>query len=82
MTYVSMPEDQWYAFHLAQSIKNAVEYVQRSMSIGIITNWGRVLFSDKSRFNMHTDNRRIWIWRKPEIRYNPQFAWESIMLAV
>ncbi|GFX04881.1 transposable element Tcb2 transposase [Trichonephila clavipes] len=25
--------------------------------------WSNVLFSDESRFSVHTDNRRIFIWR-------------------
>ncbi|GFX18289.1 transposable element Tcb1 transposase [Trichonephila clavipes] len=46
-------------------------------------NWRRnersnVLFSDKSRFSVHPDNRRIFIWRDRGSRNNPAFVHESI----
>ncbi|GFU28212.1 transposable element Tcb2 transposase [Trichonephila clavipes] len=46
-------------------------------------NWGRnewnnVLFSDESRFSVHLDNRRIFIWRDRGSRNNPAFVHESV----
>ncbi|GFV72044.1 transposable element Tcb1 transposase [Trichonephila clavipes] len=46
-------------------------------------NWRRnecsnVLFSDKSRFSVHPDNRRIFIWRDRGRRNNPAFVHESV----
>ncbi|GFX66963.1 transposable element Tcb2 transposase [Trichonephila clavipes] len=45
-------------------------------------NWRRnecsnVLFSDESRFSVHPDNRRIFIWRDRGSRNNPAFVHES-----
>ncbi|GBM31014.1 hypothetical protein AVEN_108923-1 [Araneus ventricosus] len=31
--------------------------------------WGHVLFTDQSRFNIQNDSRRVMIWREPGIRY-------------
>ncbi|GBN86728.1 hypothetical protein AVEN_216611-1 [Araneus ventricosus] len=31
--------------------------------------WGRVLFTDESRFNIQNDSRRAMIWREPGTRY-------------
>ncbi|GFV47703.1 transposable element Tcb2 transposase [Trichonephila clavipes] len=39
--------------------------------------WNNVLFSDESRFPVHTDNRRIFIWRDRGSRNNPAFVHES-----
>ncbi|GFX88576.1 transposable element Tcb2 transposase [Trichonephila clavipes] len=36
--------------------------------------WSNVLFSDESRFSVHSDNRRIFIWRDRGSRNNPAFA--------
>ncbi|UYV83652.1 hypothetical protein LAZ67_23001896 [Cordylochernes scorpioides] len=33
--------------------------------------WANVLFSDKSRFSLNTDSRRVFIWREPGTRYHP-----------
>lgn len=33
--------------------------------------WGRVLFSDESRFSLDSDSRRVLIWREPGSRYQP-----------
>ncbi|GFX55524.1 transposable element Tcb2 transposase [Trichonephila clavipes] len=46
-------------------------------------NWRRnesssVLFSDESRFSVHPDNRRIFIWRDRGSRNNPAFVHESV----
>lgn len=38
--------------------------------------WGRVLFTDESRFTLQPDNRRVRIWRERGTRRNPQFAVE------
>ncbi|GFS83489.1 transposable element Tcb2 transposase [Trichonephila clavipes] len=40
--------------------------------------WSSVLFSDESRFSVHPDNRRIFIWRDRGSRNNPAFVHESI----
>ncbi|GFU88827.1 transposable element Tcb2 transposase [Trichonephila clavipes] len=37
-----------------------------------------VLFSDESRFSVHPDNRRIFIWRDRVSRNNPAFVRESV----
>ncbi|GFW48963.1 transposable element Tcb2 transposase [Trichonephila clavipes] len=36
-----------------------------------INEWSNVLFSDESRFFVHPDNRRVFIWRDRGIRNNP-----------
>ncbi|GFV42438.1 neprilysin-2 [Trichonephila clavipes] len=40
--------------------------------------WSNVLFSDKSRFSIHLDNKRIFIWRDRGSRNNPAFMHESV----
>ncbi|GFW26136.1 transposable element Tcb2 transposase [Trichonephila clavipes] len=40
--------------------------------------WSNVLFSDESRFSVHPDNRRIFIWRDRGSRNNPAFVRESV----
>ncbi|GFT36330.1 transposable element Tcb2 transposase [Trichonephila clavipes] len=40
--------------------------------------WSNVLFSDESRFSVHPDNRRIFIWRDRGSRNNPAFAHENV----
>ncbi|GFW58003.1 transposable element Tcb2 transposase [Trichonephila clavipes] len=40
--------------------------------------WSNVLFSDESRFSVHPDNRRIFIWRDRASRNNPAFVHESV----
>ncbi|GFX61747.1 transposable element Tcb2 transposase [Trichonephila clavipes] len=40
--------------------------------------WSNVLFSDESRFSVHPDNRRIFIWRDRVNRNNPTFVRESV----
>ncbi|GFS90100.1 transposable element Tcb1 transposase [Trichonephila clavipes] len=40
--------------------------------------WSNVLFSDESRFTVHPDNRRIFIWRDGGSRNNPAFVHESV----
>ncbi|GFW50119.1 transposable element Tcb1 transposase [Trichonephila clavipes] len=40
--------------------------------------WSNVLFSDESRFPVHPDNRRIFIWRDRGSRNNPAFMHESV----
>ncbi|GFX76507.1 transposable element Tcb2 transposase [Trichonephila clavipes] len=40
--------------------------------------WSNVLFSDESRFSVHSDNRRIFIWRDRGSRNNPAFVHGSI----
>ncbi|GFV52929.1 transposable element Tcb2 transposase [Trichonephila clavipes] len=40
--------------------------------------WSNVLFSDESRFSVHPDNRRIFIWRDRDSRSNPAFVHESV----
>ncbi|GFU50796.1 transposable element Tcb2 transposase [Trichonephila clavipes] len=40
--------------------------------------WSNVLFSDESRFSVHLDNRRIFIWRDRGSRNNPAFVHESV----
>ncbi|GFW60505.1 transposable element Tcb2 transposase [Trichonephila clavipes] len=40
--------------------------------------WSNVLFSDESRFSVHPDNTRIFIWRDRSSRNNPTFVHESV----
>ncbi|GFV98343.1 transposable element Tcb2 transposase [Trichonephila clavipes] len=40
--------------------------------------WSNVVFSDESRFSVHPDNRRIFIWRDRDSRNNPAFVHESV----
>ncbi|GFT22166.1 transposable element Tcb2 transposase [Trichonephila clavipes] len=40
--------------------------------------WSNVLFSEESRFSVHPDNRRIFIWRDRGSRNNPAFMHESV----
>ncbi|GFV66140.1 transposable element Tcb2 transposase [Trichonephila clavipes] len=40
--------------------------------------WSNVLFSDESRFSVHPDNSRIFIWRDRGSRNNPAFVYESV----
>ncbi|GFV26181.1 transposable element Tcb2 transposase [Trichonephila clavipes] len=40
--------------------------------------WSNVLFPDESRFSVHPDNRRIFIWRDRGSRNNPAFVHESV----
>ncbi|GFV29811.1 transposable element Tcb2 transposase [Trichonephila clavipes] len=40
--------------------------------------WSNVLFSDESRFSVHPNNRRIFIWRDRGSRNNPAFMHESV----
>ncbi|GFX00144.1 transposable element Tcb1 transposase [Trichonephila clavipes] len=40
--------------------------------------WSNVLFSEESRFSVHPDNRRIFIWRKCGSRNNPAYVHESV----
>ncbi|GFV49247.1 transposable element Tcb2 transposase [Trichonephila clavipes] len=40
--------------------------------------WSIVLFSDESRFSVHPDNRRIFIWRDRVSRKNPAFVRERV----
>ncbi|GFX00932.1 transposable element Tcb2 transposase [Trichonephila clavipes] len=40
--------------------------------------WINALFSDESRFSVHPDNRRIFIWRERGSRTNPAFVHESV----
>ncbi|GFS70835.1 transposable element Tcb2 transposase [Trichonephila clavipes] len=37
-----------------------------------------LFFSDESRFSVHPDNRRIFIWRVRGSRNNPTFVHESV----
>ncbi|GFY03691.1 transposable element Tcb2 transposase [Trichonephila clavipes] len=40
--------------------------------------WSNVLFSDESRFSVHPNNSRIFIWRKCGSRNNPASVHESV----
>ncbi|GFS62886.1 transposable element Tcb2 transposase [Trichonephila clavipes] len=40
--------------------------------------WSDVLFSDESRFSVHPDNRRIFIWRDCGSRNNPALVHEGV----
>ncbi|GFW26705.1 transposable element Tcb2 transposase [Trichonephila clavipes] len=40
--------------------------------------WSNALFSEESRFSVHPDNRRIFIWRGRGSRNNPAFVHESV----
>ncbi|GFU15784.1 transposable element Tc3 transposase [Trichonephila clavipes] len=35
-----------------------------------VTDWQKVVFSDKSRFVLGTDDNRVRVWRRPGERYN------------
>ncbi|GFX13320.1 transposable element Tcb2 transposase [Trichonephila clavipes] len=39
---------------------------------------GAMFFSDESRFSVHPDNRRIFIWKDRGNRNNPAFVHESV----
>ncbi|GFV74436.1 transposable element Tcb2 transposase [Trichonephila clavipes] len=43
-----------------------------------INEWSNVLFSNESRFSVHLDDRRIFIWRERGSRNNPAFMHESV----
>ncbi|GFW61477.1 transposable element Tcb2 transposase [Trichonephila clavipes] len=51
----------------------ATEHVNRRRN-----EWSNVPFSDESRFSVHPDNRRIFIWRDRGSRNNPAFVHESV----
>ncbi|GFW69580.1 transposable element Tcb2 transposase [Trichonephila clavipes] len=36
--------------------------------------WNQVVFSDKSRFNLSSDNNHVRIWRPPSEHLNPAFV--------
>ncbi|GFX85653.1 transposable element Tcb2 transposase [Trichonephila clavipes] len=40
--------------------------------------WSNVLFSDESRFSVHPNNRRIFIWKDRDSRNNPALMHESV----
>ncbi|GFX81092.1 transposable element Tcb2 transposase [Trichonephila clavipes] len=40
--------------------------------------WTNVRFTDESRFSVHPDNRRIFIWKDRGSRNNPPFVHESV----
>ncbi|GFU75982.1 transposable element Tcb2 transposase [Trichonephila clavipes] len=40
--------------------------------------WSNVFFSGESRFSVHPDNRRIFIWRDRDSGNNPAFVHESV----
>ncbi|GFY21943.1 transposable element Tcb2 transposase [Trichonephila clavipes] len=40
--------------------------------------WSNFLFSDETRFSVHPDNRRIFIWRDRGSRNNPAFVHERV----
>ncbi|GFY08852.1 transposable element Tcb2 transposase [Trichonephila clavipes] len=40
--------------------------------------WSNVLFSDETRFSVHPNNRRIFIWRDRDSRNNPAIVHESV----
>ncbi|GBL80836.1 hypothetical protein AVEN_26262-1 [Araneus ventricosus] len=39
------------------------------VNIAVGQQWGQVLFTDESRFNIQNDSRRVMIWREPGTRY-------------
>ncbi|GFY20845.1 transposable element Tcb2 transposase [Trichonephila clavipes] len=39
-------------------------------SVWNATDWPKVVFSDKSRFVLGTDDNRVRVWRRPGERYN------------
>ncbi|GFW87777.1 transposable element Tcb2 transposase [Trichonephila clavipes] len=60
--------------HRRDSREWAAEHVNRRRN-----EWSNILFSDESRFSVHPDNRRIFIWRDRGNRNNPAFVHESVM---
>ncbi|GFU12969.1 transposable element Tcb2 transposase [Trichonephila clavipes] len=42
----------------------------QARSMGNVTNWQKVVFSDESRFLLGTDDNRVRVWRRPGERYN------------
>ncbi|RZB45729.1 hypothetical protein BDFB_012099, partial [Asbolus verrucosus] len=38
--------------------------------------WNHVIFTDESRFGLHSDSRRVRAWRTPETRHNSSFIQE------
>ncbi|GFU78594.1 HTH_Tnp_Tc3_2 domain-containing protein [Trichonephila clavipes] len=36
-----------------------------------VTDWQKVVFSEKSQFVLRTDDNRVRVWRHPGERYNP-----------
>ncbi|GFS78043.1 transposable element Tcb2 transposase [Trichonephila clavipes] len=42
----------------------------QTISMWNITDWQKVVFSDKSRFVLGTDDNRVRVWRRPGKRYN------------
>ncbi|GFY02686.1 transposable element Tc1 transposase [Trichonephila clavipes] len=34
------------------------------------TDWQKVVFSNESRFVLGTDDNRVRVWRRPDVRYN------------
>ncbi|GFU76021.1 transposable element Tc1 transposase [Trichonephila clavipes] len=41
----------------------------QSRSMGNVTYWHKVVFSDESRFVLGTDDNHVWMWRRPGQRY-------------
>ncbi|GFU63877.1 transposable element Tc3 transposase [Trichonephila clavipes] len=42
----------------------------QARSMGNVTDWQKVVFSDESRFVLGTDDNRVRVWRSPGERYN------------
>ncbi|GFV74874.1 transposable element Tc1 transposase [Trichonephila clavipes] len=43
----------------------------QARSMGNVTDWQTVVFSDESRFVLGTDDNRVRVWKRPGKRYNP-----------
>ncbi|GFT23552.1 transposable element Tcb2 transposase [Trichonephila clavipes] len=37
----------------------------QARSMWNVTDWQKVVFSDESRFLLRTDDKRVWVWRRP-----------------
>ncbi|GFX76822.1 HTH_Tnp_Tc3_2 domain-containing protein [Trichonephila clavipes] len=46
----------------------------QARSMWIVTDWQNVVFSDKSRFVLGTDDNRVRVWRRTGERYNSPYT--------
>ncbi|GFX73927.1 transposable element Tcb2 transposase [Trichonephila clavipes] len=48
--------------------------VPRTRKLDCAAEWNQVIFSDKSRFDLSSDDNRVRVWRPRGERFNPGFA--------